>query len=65
MPNSLSLIGIDPVELRWLRLLIGLLRHPDPNVPELARQALLYIADTSENGGPAPHPDSRFRGSAS
>jgi len=39
------LIGIEPSELPWLRVLVALLRHPDPAVPELARQALLYIID--------------------
>jgi len=37
------MIGIEPDELAWLRLLVSLLRHPDPVVPELARQALLYL----------------------
>jgi hypothetical protein len=39
------LIGIEPPELPWLRVLVALLRHPDPVVPELARQALVYLAD--------------------
>ena len=37
------MIGVNPDELAWLRLLVSLLRHPDPVVPELARQALLYL----------------------
>jgi hypothetical protein len=44
MANSVSLIGIEPGELCWLRLLLFLLRHPDPLTGELARQALLYLA---------------------
>jgi hypothetical protein len=28
-------------------MLILLLRHPDPSVPELARQALLYLTDAA------------------
>ena len=40
---ELSMIGVDREELRWLRMLVWLLRHPDPSVPELARQALLYL----------------------
>jgi hypothetical protein len=40
-----ALIGIEPRELPWLRVLVALLRHPDPGVPELARQALLYLVD--------------------
>jgi hypothetical protein len=43
MNRTLQMIGIDPDELAWLRLLVSLLRHPDPVVPELARQALLYL----------------------
>ena len=39
------LIGIEPCELPWLRVLVALLRHPDPAVPELARQALVYLVD--------------------
>jgi len=38
------LIGIEPRELPWLRVLVSLLRHPDPVMPELAREALLYLA---------------------
>ena len=43
MPRTIPMIGIEPDELAWLRLLVSLLRHPDPVVPELARQALLYL----------------------
>jgi hypothetical protein len=28
-------------------MLIVLLRHPDPGMPELARQALLYLTDAA------------------
>lgn len=44
----ISLIGVDREELRWLRTLVSLLRHPDPSVPELARQALLYLTGAAE-----------------
>jgi hypothetical protein len=44
MANTVSVIGIEEKELRWVRSLIALLRHPDPSIPELARQALLYLA---------------------
>jgi hypothetical protein len=43
MTKTVSIIGIEEKELRWVRSLIGLLRHPDPSIPELARQALLYL----------------------
>jgi hypothetical protein len=46
------LIGIEPPELPWLRVLVALLRHPDPAVPELARQALVYLADTAGHREP-------------
>jgi hypothetical protein len=47
MAQNLSLIGVQNEELVWIRLLVSLLRHPDPAVPELARQALLYVRETS------------------
>jgi hypothetical protein len=34
---------VEPAELPWIRILIQLLRHPDPGVAELARQALTYL----------------------
>jgi hypothetical protein len=43
MPQTVYVIGTLPHELRWLRMLVTLLRHPDPNVAELTRQALLYL----------------------
>ena len=47
MPHNVSMIGFQPDELPWIRLLVSLLRHPDPSVPELTRRALEYLADTS------------------
>jgi hypothetical protein len=49
MAKSVSMVGIAASELRWLRLLLLLLRHSDPNMPELTRQALLYLADTAQH----------------
>jgi len=46
MPKAV-LIGLEPHELHWLRTLVALLRHPDPSVPELARQALLYLTEAA------------------
>ncbi len=54
MAKTVSVIGIEDWELRWVRSLIGLLRHPDPSIPELARQALLYLA-RSAAGRPEGH----------
>ena len=45
---KIVLIGVEPHELNWLRILVALLRHPDPGVPELAREALLFL--TKEAG---------------
>jgi hypothetical protein len=50
MTKSVSMIGIDPGELRWVRLLVSLLRHPDPTMPELAREALLYLSGQAQQG---------------
>jgi hypothetical protein len=38
-----SMIGLRPDEIEWVRLLVTLLRRPDPLAPELARQALDYV----------------------
>ena len=45
MTKTVSVIGLDASEIRWIRLLVSLLRHPDPSVPELARQALVYLTE--------------------
>jgi hypothetical protein len=47
MAPNLSMIGIHASELRWIRTLVQLLRHPDPSVPELTRQALMYMTDAA------------------
>jgi len=51
MSNTVPMIGIDPAELAWMRMLVGLLRHPDPVVPELTRQALVYLEGAASNSG--------------
>lgn len=56
MAKTIPIIGVDPDELRWMRLLVSLLRHPDPNIPELARQALLYVTDASRKSSISPSP---------
>ncbi len=43
MAQTIPVIGIEPAELHWIRMLVLLLRHPDPVVPELTRQALIYL----------------------
>lgn len=52
MTKNVSLIGVQPEELPWLRLLISLLRHPDRGVGELTREALQYLAKTSAHTVP-------------
>lgn len=45
--KTVSLIGLEPAELQWIRTLVALLRHPDPNIGELSRQALIYLSETA------------------
>ena len=47
MAKTVSVIGIDSQELRWIRDLVLLLRHPDQSIPELARQALMYLSKSA------------------
>ena len=51
MANTVPVIGIEPAELAWIRLLVVLLRHPDPVVPELTRQALRYLEAAASRSG--------------
>jgi len=51
MPKTSPVIGVDPDELSWVRLLVMLLRHPDPVVPELTRQALSYLEAAASHSG--------------
>jgi hypothetical protein len=53
MANTVQVIGIDPDELAWIRMLVVLLRHPDPVVPELTRQALIYLEAAASRSGPS------------
>ena len=50
-------IGVEPHELRWVRMLILLLRHPDPGTPELTREALLYLTDAAGKRVSCPSDD--------
>ena len=54
MANTVPVIGIEPDELAWIRMLVLLLRHPDPVVPELTRQALRYLEAAAARSGDAP-----------
>src|ERR1017187_6658334 len=54
MAKTVPVIGIDPAELAWIRMLVFLLRHPDPVVPELTRQALRYLEAAAYRSDIAP-----------
>jgi hypothetical protein len=41
------MIGLDAQEVQWLRLVIALLRHQDPVVGEVAREALRYLEEVA------------------
>ena len=43
-------IGLEKQEIEWVRLLVTMLRHPDPLPAELARQALDYVRQVAESG---------------
>ena len=53
MANTVPVIGIESSELAWIRKLVTLLRHPDPVVPELTRQALQYLEGAASRIGVA------------
>jgi hypothetical protein len=54
MAKTVAVIGIEDWELRWVRSLILLLRHPDPSIPELARQALVYLTRSAADRSLTP-----------
>lgn len=55
MARTLGIIGLNADELAWVRLVVQLLRHPDPVVPELTRQALFYLEGSAQKSGiPSP-----------
>jgi len=45
------MIGLAPEELAWVRLLVALLRHEDPVIRELSRQAVLYLEQVASRSG--------------
>ena len=45
--EKVVMIGLRPEEDEWVRLLVSLLRKPDPVVAELTRQAMLYLEDAA------------------
>ena len=61
MANTVPVIGIEPSELAWIRTLVSLLRHPDPVVPELTRQALEYLEGAASRLAVAANADGAVR----
>ena len=62
MANTVAVIGMEPAELASIRTLVALLRHPDPVVPELTRQALQYLKGAAARlGAPEDGPVTRTR----
>lgn len=43
----LGMIGLDSREIELVRLLLALLRHPDPVVGEMAKEALRYLDEVA------------------
>jgi hypothetical protein len=43
MNNRIGMIGLKPEELALVQTLLRLLRHPDPVVSEVTREALGYL----------------------
>ena len=52
--NKVCVIGLDPCELQWVRLVITLLRHPDPVVGQVSREALRYLEGVAARADQAP-----------
>ncbi len=50
--RNIPMIGLCADELPWVRQLVWLLRHTDPTVPELTRQALQYLSRAAEKTVP-------------
>ena len=56
MTKSIHLIGLEAGELPTVTSVVSLLRHPDPNVVDLCRQAVLYLRDIADAPKPIyPH----------
>jgi len=57
MKGQIGMIGLEPHELECVRSLVRVLRHPDPVVAELARQALAYLDNVASKSSGKPPPD--------
>ena len=43
MAKHVAMIGLSAEEVKWLKLLVQALRHKDPVVVELSKQAIAYL----------------------
>ena len=50
MANATHVIGLESDELPAVRSLVALLRHSDPKIAELTRQALYYLEEIAAMG---------------
>jgi hypothetical protein len=50
--RTVAVIGIEAGELESIRMLVSLLRHADPHMPALAKQALVYLQDMAKDRKP-------------
>jgi hypothetical protein len=41
--DKICMIGLEAEEVEWARLLVSLLRHPDPVVTQVTLEALRYL----------------------
>jgi hypothetical protein len=62
LSKPLSVIGIEADELRSIKILVSLLRHPNPGIPELARQALQYLAQAASQRTPLEQTQDQAQG---
>jgi len=53
MASQRGVIGLKPEEVECVKTLVRLLRHPDPVVVELSRQALAYLEGIGAQAGSA------------
>lgn len=60
-PRQIGIVGLQTDELPHIRSLVRLLRHPDPVVVELTRQALAYLGVVASKPMSArEHPEKEF-----
>ncbi len=45
---TVAIVGLQPQEAEWVRILLDLLRDEDPAVVEMVRHALLYVREFAQ-----------------